>query len=137
VADAEADRKIRALLNIASGDLGKVDYGKLSRIDLSGMQDGARVESEAAQTKLQHGNVPADRADAELPLAEQGASASTERSSRRTAYETGRPNAVLALKREQCAGGQPAANAVDGPSVEPVSPEPDLECGDASTGGEP
>ena len=30
-ADAEADRKIRALLNIASGDLGKVDYGKLSR----------------------------------------------------------------------------------------------------------
>ena len=84
--------------------------------------DGAWVESEAAKSELQHRNVPANCAHAELPLAEKRTTASAERSSCRAANAPGGPNAVLALERKQRARRQRAAHAVHRTSIESVSP---------------
>ena len=98
--------------------------------------DRAGAEPVAPEPELEHRDVPSDRTDTELALTEQRAAARPERAPRRAADEPRRANPVLALKGEQRVRRQLAANAVDRTGVEPVSPKPDLEGGDASTGCE-
>jgi hypothetical protein len=54
-----------------------------------------------------------------------------------TTDEAGRTDPVAPLEGQQGVRRELTADAVDWTRIEPVSPEPDLESGDASTGGEP
>ena len=98
----------------------------------------ARAEPVATKAELEHRDVPAHGADAELALSEKRPAARAERTPRRAADAPRRSarlvlagSAIRALRREL------AADAVDRTRVEPVGTEPDLESGDASTGCEP
>jgi hypothetical protein len=88
-------------------------------------------------SKLEHGDVPADRAHSELTLAEQRPAAAAECTTRLPTHEAGRANVVRALKGHERVGGQLTAHSVDRTRVEPVGAKPDLEGGDPSAGGEP
>jgi hypothetical protein len=64
-------------------------------------------------------------------------SSPSEGSPRLTTDEAGRTDPVPALERHQGLRRQLTTDTVDRTRIEPVSPEPDLESGDASTGSEP
>jgi hypothetical protein len=98
---------------------------------------GPCAEPESAQPELQHRDVPPDRTDRELTLAEQRLATTTERLPRLSIEETRGPNPVDALEAEHRVRGELPAHPVDWTSVEPVRIQRDLESGDASTGREP
>ena len=79
------------------------------------------------EPELEHRDIPADRTDPELALAEQRTPSSPEGAPRRATDKPRRTNPVLALECEQSLRRQPAAHAVDWTGVEPVSPKPDLD----------
>jgi hypothetical protein len=99
--------------------------------------DGSAEEAVSAKPELEHGDVPADRSDAQLALPEEWATAPAQRASRGAPHTTGRPDAMGTLEGPERLGRHRPADAVDGPGVEPVGSEPDLDGGDASTGGQP
>ena len=97
----------------------------------------SETEPVAAKAELEHRDVPAYGADAELALSEKRPTACSERTPRRAADAPRRGHASCPLERDQGVGGELAADAVDRTRIEPVGTKPDLESGDASTGREP
>ena len=93
--------------------------------------DRARPEPVAAEPELEHGHVPADGPDTELALAEQRTPARAEGASRPPVDPPVRLQALLALERGEGLARQRPGDPVDGPWGESVSPQRNLDRGDA------
>ena len=75
--------------------------------------DRARREPVAPQPELEHRDVPADRADGELTLAEEWAAAGAERTPGRATNAAGPTDPILALERDEGRTRQRPPDAVD------------------------
>ena len=96
---------------------------------------GPRSQAMSSEPKLQHGDVPTDGSDRELPLPEQWPTSSPQCPAGRAIECPVAFQALPALEDERGAAGQRTGYPVNGTRIEPVGTEPDLEGGDASTGG--
>ena len=93
--------------------------------------DRARPEPVATEPELEHRDVPADRPDAELALAEQRASTRAERAARPPIDPAVRLQALLPLERGERVACHRADDSVDGAGMESVRAERDLDRRDA------
>ena len=98
---------------------------------------GSDAEPVTAKAKLEHRDVPAHGAEAELALSEKNGRVHPVRASSRVRRVRSGARLVLSGTRSARWSWARPRTPSTGTRVEPVGTEPDLECGDASAGREP